>query len=87
LQVEQSSTRKLRLMAARVAIRKGADINSTLLADIDDSPMLHACGEGDVSVVRMLIEAGADVNLGRTKDGCSPLYIAAQEGSVAVVHV
>ena len=54
--MEQSSTRKLRLMAARVAIRKGADINSTLLADIDDSPMLHACGEGDVSVVRMLIE-------------------------------
>ena len=36
-------------------------------------------------MVTKLIAAGADVNKATTDDGCTPLYIAAQNGHTAIV--
>ena len=38
-----------------------------------------------VCVVEKLIAAGADVDKAETNDGCTPLWIAAQDGHPAIV--
>ena len=42
-----------------------------------------AAQRGHVELVRLLIEAGANVNLA-TQVGCTPIYVAAEMGQVEV---
>lgn len=51
-------------------INGGADIN---MKDGDKTPLIVACYKGHLHVVKKLIEAGADVNLGN--EFISPLQI------------
>lgn len=51
-----------------------------------DSPLHRACGSGSVPCVRMLIDAGADLNA-RDKDGRSPLETAVRAGRTEVVRL
>jgi ankyrin repeat protein len=45
----------------------------------DKTPLHWATGEGCVEIVRILIDAGADLNV-KDKGGITPLHIAANEG-------
>ena len=71
---EQINTRKLRLMAARLAIRQGADVNTPRR---ETTPISHAVQMGDASLVRILVEAGVAVNQATTTHGVTPLFIVA----------
>ena len=49
--------------------------------------MYQASANGYLAIVKVLIEAGSNVNQARTTDGGSPLLIAAENGKVDVVKV
>ena len=36
----------------------------------------------DIESVKLLLENGADPNLARSSDGCTPLYMATQNGDI-----
>ena len=42
---------------------------------------LCICIEGYLSITKLLLDSKADVNLARTKDGCQPLHLAAENGT------
>ena len=49
------------------------------------SPLLLASQEGHLGVVKLLLKAGADVNI--TIGGYTPLYLAVQQGHTKVAVV
>eukprot|EP00090_Calanus_glacialis_P042839 TRINITY_DN7592_c0_g1_i4.p1 TRINITY_DN7592_c0_g1~~TRINITY_DN7592_c0_g1_i4.p1 ORF type:complete len:1248 (+),score=293.70 TRINITY_DN7592_c0_g1_i4:101-3844(+) len=49
------------------------------------TPLVMAAGQGHLSCVISLLQAGATVNLPR-EDGCRPIYLAAQNNRAAVVR-
>jgi hypothetical protein len=51
------------------------------------SLMHTACREGHTDVVDLLIKHGADVNVQRTNDGATALYIASQFGHTTIVDL
>ena len=67
-------------------IREGGDVN---VADSDGNTALWvATTESDVSVVRALLEAGADPNVqSRTPGGYTPLHMAASNGLIEAAEV
>ena len=50
------------------------------------TPLFIAAQEGHEAVLRLLIEAGADIIMA-TDDGVSPLYTAAQGGHAVIVQI
>ena len=50
------------------------------------TPLYFAAEDGEVEVVRALVEAGANLNQVVLTDGATPLCIAAQNGEVEVVR-
>jgi ankyrin repeat protein len=67
----------------------GVDLNAALTDDRDAgvTPSFLAADENQLVVLKLLIAAGADVNMARVSDGCTPLFIAAQKGHVGVVDL
>ena len=49
--------------------------------------MYSASQRGHLAIVKVLLEAGSNVNQARTSNGGSPLYIASENGNVALVKV
>ena len=49
------------------------------------TPLIVAAREGHLGTIRILLGAGARVDLAKA-DGCTPLFIAAQEGELDVVR-
>ena len=56
-------------------------------SDTGTTPLHLAAKNGHLEVVRLLIEAGVDINKARTNDGATPLHIATQKGHVEVVSL
>ena len=50
------------------------------------SPLFLAAWLGRLSIVKMLIEAGANVNIVRAADGATPVFIAAEKGYTEIVE-
>ena len=73
---------------ANLLIKNCADVNYTLdiLGSQGMTPLHFAAGHGELSVVRMLVAAGAKINA-RDDRGRSPLYIAARSGWTQIVDV
>ena len=61
---------------------KGADINQQ--SHSGWTPLMRACFDGDVAVVRLLLERGANAAL-RNMDRCTALSIARLRNHAAVV--
>ena len=69
-------------------LEAGADPNVARgLEGEGETALFAASGGGHHGIVRRLLEAGADVDAGKScEDGCSPLYIAVQNGLTKVVR-
>jgi ankyrin repeat protein len=52
-----------------------------------DPPLIFAAAEGDFEAVRTLLAGGADVNVGRERDGATALLFASQNGHLDVVRL
>mmetsp|Transcript_41259 Transcript_41259/g.78847 ORF Transcript_41259/g.78847 Transcript_41259/m.78847 type:complete len:439 (+) Transcript_41259:89-1405(+) len=76
---------KVRMMAVRLSIRDGADVN--LMGVCGRTPLLRAASQGDKTLAHVLVGSGADLNKGRATDGATPLYLAAQNGHVEVARM
>jgi len=76
---------KHHLNAVKVLIEEGIPANGTTL-DGTDSVLGVAAGEGDLEIVKWLIESGADVNVGLGK-WAPPLVSAIYSGSLDVVRL
>ncbi len=68
-------------------LEKGANINDKPYRDtIDQTPLIIAAFNGCTDIVRMLLDAGADIHH-RNDQGENALISAAQEGNIDVVKV
>lgn len=65
----------------RILLSKKA--NSSIVNDDGCTALVYAAAQGDVTVTKMLLAAGADIEPG----GISPLYLAAQAGHTDVMKV
>jgi uncharacterized protein len=86
----ERQTGRIRSMKSRSpAIRTIAILAISLAATFaaaDPTPLLDAAKRGDVTAVRTLLAAGADVNAA-SGDGLTPLHVAAEAGRLDVVKV
>ncbi len=64
-------------LCVRHLLHHGADPNSILDYESRVTPLLHACRVADATIIRMLIDARADVN-SQSTEGVSPLMNVAQ---------
>jgi hypothetical protein len=80
--------RRLCCFPTSVVVPTGAvDVNAPMWGNSRDSGALwYAAMNGHANVVKVLIEAKADVNQARGDTGSTPLYIAAQQGHADVVR-
>lgn len=53
---------------------------------LTESLFLRACSNGDVAQVKLLVEAGANVNLKESRFGETPLMFAANRGQIQVMR-
>lgn len=53
---------------------------------VENSPLIYGCAGGHEEVVRILLEAGANVEH-YNEDGCTPLKAAAKIGHVPIVKM
>ena len=60
------------------------DLNSS--AGQGFAAIIGAASNGHLEIVRQLVTAGADVNVGRDEDGATAIVMAAQNGHAAVVQ-
>ncbi|TRZ49354.1 ankyrin repeat domain-containing protein [bacterium] len=73
-------------LAVMDLIEKGANINSTGGGPLDFSPLMWASNEGNISLLGLLLNRGADPNL-RNRRGSSALLLAAITGHLDVVRL
>ena len=66
-------------------IKQGFDVNKK--DDQGFTPLIISAGLGNAKIVKLLIDAGADVNLCESQMGASPLHKAAQSGSVEIAEM
>jgi len=67
--------------------KRGDDINVNAVDGDGDTLLYVASEKGNVDLVKVLIDAGSDVDQGRPTDGVSPLWMASQNGNVDTVKV
>ncbi len=66
-------------------IKKGGNVNDFIT--LNDKPLHYASRIGEVNIVKMLIDAGADVNAQTQTDKITPLHDAARNGNLTVVII
>ena len=67
-------------VAVRELLNNGYDVNT--LDRFGDTALSEAAAHGYIDIVQMLLDAGADLNLGNE----TPLYIAARNGHINIVQ-
>jgi ankyrin repeat protein len=71
----------------RALLDSGFDTDTYVLVSVDRYPALHvASADGEVEICRLLIEAGADVNL-PSANGCTAMRSACANGEVAICQM
>ena len=70
---------------ARTLLDKGADVNAK--TRYGATPLSYACDRGNVELVKLLIEKGANLDAKDTFYGAAPIIWAAQKGHAEVIRV
>lgn len=78
-----------RLDMLRLLLGRGADPNATYMGA---TPLVHACRRGNVPVIRLLLDSGANINVtahypNMPYDGKSPLDVAKEDGSRRIIEL
>lgn len=63
------------------------NINVQQGAHFGRTPLYAACDRGFTDIVKVLLDVGADVEIGTTDNDRTPLYVAAQRGHTAIVRM
>ncbi|KAM3072556.1 hypothetical protein ACMFMG_009350 [Clarireedia jacksonii] len=88
LQRDERADKFLKALIARKDLEFSSlqtEKNDGSLADNDgDAPLIQASSNGNIEVVRSLLDKGADISV-TNKDGWTPLYIASSNGHLEVV--
>ena len=69
---------------ARLLIEKGADVNMPANNGYNVFPIHSAVASGNINITKMLINAGANVNV-MQQAGFTPLHAAAQQGNIDLI--
>jgi ankyrin repeat protein len=69
---------------AEALLQRGADVNFGCVGERDRTPYIYAAHVGDLAMLDLLHEYGADVNA-VAKDGCTALLRASSEGKALAV--
>lgn len=80
-----AATRKGDVAKVKALLDKGVSANAK--SDYGQTPLFFACDRGNLEMVRLLIDHGADVNVEDTFYHASPLSWAAQKDRVEVVKL
>ena len=64
-----------------------SDNLEVLKQNINDGVNIDAATRGKLEAAKLLIEKGADPNIGRTKDGDTPLDLASQRGHTKIADL
>lgn len=70
---------------ARKLLENNAQVNVSSGSN-NDIPLTSACWKGHRNVVKLLLEFNSNIEH-RTKDGCTPLMLAAREGHISVAEL
>ena len=81
----REAIRQGNLEAVRSAIASGADVNAT--DQLGAAPLLDAVWNGQTEVVKMLLDAGAQVNGIHREAGSTPLFYAAMKNNAAMAQL
>lgn len=76
------------IQTIRMAIGNGANVNKASKASEKDIiPLCHACDIQNFELIQILIEAGANVNIGDPEKDCmTPLINACQKGNIDIIR-
>ena len=77
-----ASSRRIQLLQELVKFKQ----NLNTFDRYDLTPLHYACHVGCLAAVRILIEAGADVNAYANKNSCMPLHFAVYTQKIEIVH-
>ncbi|OQV24757.1 Ankyrin repeat domain-containing protein 17 [Hypsibius exemplaris] len=69
----------------KILVDAGAEVDCAPVPSTKDTPLTIAAEKGHAKFCQLLIDNGAQVNL-RNKKGCSPLWLACQNGHFDVVQ-
>lgn len=72
--------------AVRLLVAAGADVEQPIGEYREDTPLRFAAGRGDLPLVRLLLDAGAEADGRRSPQQASPLMVAAAAGETAVAE-
>lgn len=62
------------------------DVNAEAADDLT-TPLWQAAWRGQIELVSLLVDHGAELNHAKKNTGSTPLYIASQEGNAEVVKI
>jgi len=72
--------------AVRLLVAAGADVEQPIGEYREDTPLRFAAGRGDLPLVRLLLDAGAEADGRRSSGQASPLMVAAAAGETAAAE-
>lgn len=68
-------------------VKGGADVNKEFVGPKTSIPLYYECFKGNLEMMNIFLDNGADVNQIFTKNGSTPLFIVAQQGKLEIAKI